>query len=522
MGLCPFHSEKSPSFSVSSEKQLYYCFGCGEGGDAFKYLMKRDGLSFPEAVRQLAKRCGIAIDEAKLPPEARARIRQREGLFRANQLAISFFKAQLEKAPHVSDYLEHRHLTAETLDAFEIGYAPDGWDHLSRFLYENRVPKALAVQSGLLMENDRGGIYDRFRNRVIFPIRDSSSQVAGFGGRVLDDSRPKYLNSPETLVYHKSRILYALPLARPQIRQTACVHVVEGYVDAIALYQAGVRNVVATLGTALTEDHVRLMKGYAKEAVLVFDSDSAGINAAERSIPVFEKQKMDVRILVLPEGQDPDAFVSANGGAAFLKLAERGKPVIHFLSDISIRRHGLSVEGRLHVLDDLKGPVQAIDDGLKRSLYIRDLAERLEVDESAIRSRYEVVRPEIKKSRGETGHDPLPVDWQRKDRMEKRILSMLVQFPDIHPEMRKRETLSLFQDPEMRQLGEAILSGLEAGGKTLVDVVSQHLDPASASAVASLALSEDEWVYDGCVKLLDQFSFMRGRRRRVTGSGHRV
>src|SRR5512147_763305 len=354
-GLCPFHSEKSPSFTVSPDKQIFHCFGCGAGGNVFSFVMKRDGMQFGEAARMLARRCGVDIPEKPLSGTERRLLSEQETLFEINRLAADFFHQQLVQpggagGEAAAVYLERRGLSRQTIVDFRLGYAPKGWDHLIGFLARRRYSPGLIEKAGLVVaRKDASGHYDRFRDRVMFPIYDDTARVVGFGGRVMDDSVPKYLNSPETPVYLKRRILYGLHRAKEACRSLGTVYIVEGYLDLIALHQHGVFNAVATLGTALSPEHIRLLTRHASHLVLVYDSDEAGIRSAQRCVDIFWKEHVDfrrgdvfrdetadTRILVLPTGHDPDSFVFQNGADAFRSLARGAPGIVGFLIDRAV------------------------------------------------------------------------------------------------------------------------------------------------------------------------------------------
>ena len=274
IGLCPFHSEKTPSFTVSSDKQIFHCFGCGTGGNVFSFMMKQEGLSFPEAARHLAKRYGVDIPDRPLSPEQKKKISEREKLLDINRRAGGFYHQALLDSRYgkqARSYLSTRGISQKTIDDFKLGYARDGWDHLLGFFSINRVSPILLEKSGLIVpRKNKSGHYDRFRNRIIFPIFNVNTQIVGFGGRVLDDSLPKYLNSPETTLYNKSRSLYGIHRAKDKCRATGTVYIVEGYLDLLALHQHGIENSVATLGTALTADHVKLLTRYSGQNTWIF------------------------------------------------------------------------------------------------------------------------------------------------------------------------------------------------------------------------------------------------------------
>ncbi|MCG6892707.1 MAG: DNA primase, partial [Desulfobacteraceae bacterium] len=390
-GLCPFHSEKTPSFTVSPEKQMYYCFGCQNGGNVFRFLMEHEGLSFPEAVRKLAVRYGVPLPDRDLSPEEKRQRTEREALLQVNKEAAAFYRERLRR-PAVGDramaYLRQRGYSDIIIDRFSLGYAPAGWDHLIRHLQRRRIPRNRMEKAGLVIPRKSGsGVYDRFRDRVIFPIHDTVGQVVAFGGRVLDDTMPKYLNSPETPIYRKRKVLYGAHLARTASRASGSVFVVEGYLDLMTLHQFGFENAVATLGTALTPDHVRILRGLVGEegqVTLVYDSDDAGIKAARRSIAVFDRGFVDAHILVLPPGHDPDTFLNREGRQAFEKQVEKAQPMISFVIDSAVERHGATPKGKARIVREVQSVLASVQDRVERSLYTKELAERIGVRESDI------------------------------------------------------------------------------------------------------------------------------------------
>ncbi len=523
LGLCPFHSEKTPSFTVSSDKQIFYCFGCGTGGNVFSFLMKYEGCSFPEAVRSLGRRHGITVEDHQLSPEDRRRMQEREGIFDVNAAAAAFFQRMLlEEAEgrQAMDYLQKRGISRETIDRFSLGYAPGGWDALTGWFADRRVSVALLEASGLVIpQKNGGGVYDRFRNRIIFPIAGISSRIIGFGGRVMDDALPKYLNSPETPVFNKRRSLYGLEVARSHCRATGTVYVVEGYFDVLALFQAGILNAAATLGTALTSEHVRLLKGYVREIVLVYDSDQAGIRAALKSVETFRKENMDARILVLPEGHDPDSFILQFGADAFIEAAKNARKMMDFLLEETIRKHGLSVEGKLRIVEDMTAPLSAVSDRMARSLYIRDLAEHIGVDEVMIAGRLR----RIPAAAQPDGFSPLPdlgrrhgVDPEditaRHVKIERKIITMMLQFQEFIAEIDRRALLDLFEDDRLKSIGRHILNHYKTTGEHHVSGLIGRLDDAERTMTVNLAIGGDVWDRKGCLRLLDQFESSRKRQ----------
>ena len=506
MGLCPFHSEKTPSFSVNAEKQIYHCFGCGVGGDVISFVMENEGVSFTEAVRTLAAKCGIELPERQMSASGKRVYSEREKIFLINKLARDYYKNKLNRSIEGETalrYLEKRGITNDIIDKFDLGYAPPGWEGLKRFLSEKKVPEPLMEKAGLVIARQHGGHYDRFRNRVIFPICDAGSRVTGFGGRVMDDSMPKYLNSPETPVYRKSRSLYGLHATKQHCRQEGEAYVVEGYMDFLALYRHGIYNVVATLGTSLTQEHVLVLKGHSKRVILVYDSDEAGLKAAARCVHVLNND-VEPHILVLAKGFDPDSFLFEFGAGEFRKKSETAMGIMDFLTDFAIRQHGLSVDGIMNVINEMKGHLARIDDKVKRSLYIKKLSEKTGVDETAILER---VRDEAgQKPSGTGAHVSGKKEWSR---MEERILAMMLQFPDIIGEIEKRGVLGYFESSVLKSMGQKIINNLKQDGAKPADLRMITSDKAEQRLIASLSVKEHFWDYEGCISLLNQFMSRR-------------
>ncbi len=510
--LCPFHSEKTPSFTVSEEKQIFHCFGCGFGGNVFSFLMRYHNISFPEAVQDLAKRYGIVIPTKRMSPGERRKFEERENILKINRLASEYFYNILlhaSEGQNGREYLKKRGISREIIDRFTLGYADGSWNSLVQFLSKKKTPLSLVEKAGLIVKK-RGGYYDRFRERIVFPILDVCQNVIGFGGRVLDQSLPKYLNSPDTPVYNKSRSLYGIHSAKSFCRTTDSVFVAEGYFDFLALNCHGIDNVVATLGTALTREHIRILKGYAGTAVLVFDSDEAGIKAAQRSLPLFTEEKMEVRILVLPEGHDPDTFVFEYGREGFVKLTEESLGAIPFLMSYFIAKHGLSIEGKARIIDDLKTSISALD-GVKRSLYVKELAERLNIEESVV---LEQVRKATSKDHKKKDAEDRKTGIFADYKIEKGILQMMVQFPPIVPYITKERIVEDFENPVLKKIGQLILQVFRDTGEVIVsDIIARIDDHKHKSLMSSLFLDEQIWDRGKCFKRIDQFRRGVNKRR---------
>jgi DNA primase len=380
-GLCPFHSEKTASFQVNEDKQIFYCFGCGAGGDVFAFRMKQEGFDFPDAVRALARELGIAI------PEARGGENQTAAAHRANDAACAFFRSEL-RGPGggaARQYLAERGVTEELVDRFQIGFAPAGWDGLVSHLRRTGVAVADAEAAGLVARRQTGdGHYDRFRSRVVFPITDPSGQIAGFGGRALGDDTPKYLNSPESAVYKKGRVLFGLAQALDAIRQSGRVIVVEGYFDLLALHRAGLHEVVAPCGTALTQTHAHRIRRYAEEVVLLFDGDSAGQAAAERALPVLLAEGLRVRAAFLPLGDDPDTLLAKSGVAALRGCVDSAVPLLDHLIERALKDAAGHAWAAADAARSLAPYLRAIGDPVERAAYVRQLSSQLEIPPSAL------------------------------------------------------------------------------------------------------------------------------------------
>ncbi len=390
-GLCPFHHETKPSFLVSESKQIFKCFGCGAGGDAFKFLEMMEGLNFPEAVQHLAERAGIPLPHRRTSKRASE---DRKRLLEVMATAQSHFRRSLQepKGKAARDYLEERQISAETIDCFGMGFAPSG-NHLLKTFQSQGLEKE-AHLCGLLKESGDGRLYDQFRSRVMFPIRNLAGQPIAFGGRILGEGMPKYLNSPETPLYNKSSNLFAMDVTRDEIRRRGFAILVEGYFDCVVPYQFGFRNVVASLGTSLTEKQVQLLGRYARNAVVSFDPDSAGMAAAVRSIGVFLNHSFRVNIIQLPDGHDPDTFLLEHGSEAYSQVLQNAKPCIDFILEhlMASQRDPLSPKGKQETVAQIAPFLLQIQDPIERSEYCSRVAGRLALQP-------ELVMAEMRRSR---------------------------------------------------------------------------------------------------------------------------
>ena len=528
IGLCPFHAEKTPSFTVNREKQLFYCHGCHEGGNVFGFLMKHNGISFPDAAKMLAGRYGINIPDKLMTAAQKKKFNERENLVAVNRDANVFFQNSLIKSNNGTKalfYLNKRGISQESINNFRLGYAPAGWDNLVTYFLKNKKSLSFVEKTGLLVsKKDNKGFYDRFRDRIIFPIIDVNSQIIGFGGRVMDNSKPKYLNSPETVLYNKSRSLYGLNMSKNECRKSGIVYIVEGYFDLVALYQHGIKNVVATLGTAITESHVRLLKGFIGKngrIVLVYDSDEAGLKAAQRSIKFFDKEYADARILTLPDGYDPDSYIFKFGKESFLQASSRALAVIPFLIDSAEKRYGLSTEGKIEIISKISKILASVNDNVVRSMYTKELAERTGVNETAILERIREIRKKDSlhnnrqfKISGHIEETGSSNNWhKRKFRRERHIISMMLQFPDILSEINKQNVLEYFEDRFLKSVGKILLQRMGREGKNISEMLTIVDDKTQKSIITSLMIRKEPSDINARNRLISNFVAFRKDNR---------
>jgi len=425
-GLCPFHSEKTPSFNVHPVKQIYHCFGCGAGGDVFKFVMEMDKITFPESVRAVAEKCGIAIPRAReRTPEERKENQQRTSLVELHRESAAFFVQQLSGTPEgraAKAYLLDRGLDSDAMARFGIGFAPSGGEALLR-AFKQKFPEKVLETSGLFSRDQNGRLFDRFRRRVMFPIANDSGKIVAFGGRALGDDLPKYLNSPETPIYTKSNILYHLDHAKEALRQRDFAVLVEGYMDAIAVARAGISNVVASCGTSLTEPQVKLLNRFTRRIIVNYDPDTAGQAATERSLAILLEQGAEVRVLALPGGKDPDSFIRAEGAAAYTKLLNEAPPYVDYLISRARKMDMTTAEGKLRAVNFLMPYVQRIPDRILRSEWATRIAQQLRIEEPVLR---ESMRKAASERRSEVKARPELVGRVGKP-AERRLVQMLIE-----------------------------------------------------------------------------------------------
>lgn len=478
-GLCPFHQEKTPSFYVDREKGLWHCYGCQKGGDIFSFVMETGNLAFNEAVEVLARRAGVQLERS---PEAAKQASERDRMYRALEAAAVFFREQLAhpiRGKAAREYMERRGVDAPAAERFRLGCAPNAWDELLRGLGNKGFPPALLEKAGLAQLRQAGdGHFDLFRHRLMFPIVDLQDRVVGFGGRALDGSEPKYLNSRETPVFAKGRTLYALNWARDEIRKQDEIVVVEGNMDVLTAHQFGITNAVASLGTALTAEQVLTMKRLAARAVIVYDADAAGQAAMERAMALFEEADLPVRVAVLPAG-DPDEFLRKQGAEAFRRLVERALPVFEYQMATAAARHDTAaVEGKVRIVDELIPALAAVLNPVRQAEYIRLLAERFAVSEDAVRQR---LRRQRRGSRAAgTAPEAVVADADRARRQAERLLlHLMVHETTWRVPIAERLTADDFADPVHQALARALFAAprgeAEAVRATIEDEGAERL-----------------------------------------------
>lgn len=508
-GLCPFHGEKTPSFNVNPGRGIFHCFGCGVGGNAITFIMKIEGLTFPEAVKFLAKRVGVIIEERPLTATEKRQTDEREMLFRINEQAAKFYRRVLVQEPAGEAgrrYLERRGVDAATSEAYCIGFAPDKWDGLTRYLEQQRVPLPLAEKLGLVKLRDSGGYYDAFRNRLLFVIADMHGRPIGFGGRVLDDSLPKYINSPESPIYHKSEVLFGLNLAKQAMREQGTAIIVEGYFDHLALFQAGVRNVVATCGTAMTAGHVKLLQRYAGKVYTLFDGDNAGKKATLRSMELFLEEKYAAHVIELPAGDDPDSYLKKEGGEAFAGQVAKARPIFEFfIYDLMHQFDSRTVEGKVQIIELLTPRLMKIANPIERDLYLKEISRMLGVDLRQLQNK--IGRSPI--STADLASPP-----ERKKRgigPEEMLVSLMGKYPEVVKRVREYGAANLF-GPDLLPVVETIMTQTDAGSEVDWGVIMEQVGSAEErSRLAALFMNDCHLEEIDANKAFDQCRMSRDR-----------
>ena len=521
--LCPFHHEKTPSFIVNPKKQIYHCFGCGAGGNVISFVMGQDHLAFPEAVRHLAQKAGVVIASDRAPEPQAARMRQQ--MYRVLELAKDYYHRHLvaskdAAARSARKYLTQRGLNVDTVKAFQLGFAPDRWDGLMEFLKAKEIPLGLMEKAGLIVErNTKEGFYDRFRHRIIFPVLDIKGRCVAFGGRALDKKNPaKYINSPETPIYTKGRHLYGLNWARDAIAAQDRVVIVEGYMDLVVPFQHGIQNIVASLGTALTLEQIRLIRRFTNNVVMLFDADAAGESAMIRSLDSLIEEGLNVRVGMLGEGDDPDSFVRKHGPEVLKERIDRAVGLVDFKLASCLKRFTAeTIEGRAAIANALLPTVAKFPDEIIKSEYIKKISGILSVSREALTAQMQrVVTDNAPEWAGAAARRPeaLPA-------VEKNILRLMLDEREFIPLTKNDLEVEDFENKTVRTIVAKVFE-LFGRGK---DISSSHLtshfdDQGIVRVLSELMAAEDilagdkKKIYADCIHRLKQ-TRLKGRRRQV-------
>ena len=486
MACCPFHKEKTPSFSVSPAKEIFYCFGCHKGGTVFTFVMEMERIAFPEAIKLVAEKSGVPLPKLIDDSRFEARRNEAEDVIQLNKWALEWWEQQLDSSMEgrvARDYLESREISPETRKTFRLGYAPDSWEALSIYLRQKGAGQDQIDRSGLVVKKEEGGSYDRFRGRLIFPVLDIQGKPIAFGGRTLRNEDAKYINSPETAAYVKGRNLFGLNLTRDEIRRAGFAVLVEGFLDLIVPYQHGIRNVVASLGTALTSDQAKLISRFARKVVVNYDGDAAGVQAAKKAIEILLAEELEVKILVLPEASDPDEFIRRSGASEYQRLRGLAQSHIQFVIDQAVRARKLSNPAdKEAAIDDVLPYIRAVRSRIQKREYFDIAMDWLRVGDAALRRElWQSIR---------TGAGPRPGTTTIKRPAlkptvaERRLLELLLADDELRRVVLPKLEPSDYEDLPTAPIFSALLEGARDGttidydflsGKTEGDPVSELL-----------------------------------------------
>jgi DNA primase len=494
---CPFHHEKTPSFVVSPVKGIYHCFGCGAGGDTISFVMKHENLEFMEALKILADKAGVSLSDMKGGFRQKGPSRTASsGMHRVNELAANYYNTLLigsSKAVMGRKYLAQRGLNAESVSLFKIGYSPSEWDSFLKFARSKGASEAALEKAGLIMPGKNKGFYDMFRSRIIFPIFDMRSKIVAFGGRILDDSLPKYMNSPETEIYVKGRHLYGLNFAMDEIRKKDYAIVVEGYLDLIIPFQNGVKNIVATLGTALTIEQIRLIKRLTCNVVIIYDADEAGQAASLRGLDLLVSEGLFVKIASLPNGMDPDSYVGKHGSGELLKVIEAANNLFDYKLKLLLDRFNpAESEDKTKIAAEMLPTIKRIENSVLRSDYIKRLSKTLFVSEDDLLEEMAKVKPDY----SYLGEDKNVKHENRIRPAEKIIISLMMEDPAIAQEVKAVLKKEEFLSPDMRRIADVIYQMLDSNNTPNERKVINHINDENLSHIIYESLEETEKLVD--------------------------
>ena len=522
-GLCPFHDEKTPSFNVSSDQQLYYCFGCGVGGNIFNFIMEVEGLTFTEAIEFLAERANIELPKQKNSQARKRKVSQRKKLLQIHKLATQFYNYLLLESnlgQEAYDYLLSRGFDEQTIEKFQLGFAPNRWQGLYKFLSDKGYSDQILAKSGLILpRKNSDGYYDRFRNRVMFTIFDHRHQAIGFGGRVLsDDDQPKYLNSPETQLFDKSKNLYGLNWAKKSMRKTGEAIITEGYTDVITAAQYGINNVVASLGTSLTTQQAKILNRYVDQVYIAYDSDAAGDKATGRGLDILKEEGLDVKVISLAKNQDPDDYIKEVGKEKFIKVKNNSTSLIQFKIDQVLKDKNLAnVDDRVNVVKELLPILNSIENQVERDEYTKKIAEKLQIRIELLRSelnKYENSKPEDRKptqrNNNSNSTEDIGFEDSKKNGYQNAVYGLLkIMLTDVHliEDIKERLSVSDFAEEKHGQLFSNICDVYQATGNLEINRLFKKIeDESTQQLLTKLAVEENDFNYGGSQnKILEDY-----------------
>lgn len=532
-GLCPFHSEKTPSFMVNEDKQIFHCFGCGEGGDVFTFLMKAGHFSFPQAVEELANRYGIQLLRRERSPARQKELAKREVLFQINQTVSEYFHDLLtrKKEGHAGkQYLARRNVKEEIIREHRLGYASERWDGLVQHLREKKVSLEMAWELGLILpkkkggalpqredrKNDPTGWYDAFRGRIIFPIVDLHQRVVGFGGRLIGEGQPKYLNSSESSLYHKGDILYGLQVAKRFASEKDCIIIVEGYFDLLTLHQYGLKHSVATLGTALTPQQIRILKRYTRNLIVLFDPDQAGIQATLRLLPLFLEEEVSGKAILLPKGEDPDTFLKKGNLNDFERRSEKAVPLIDFFFESLTKTHNAkTIDGRVNIAKEGMALIRRIPDRIRRDFYVRALAERLDIQEPVLHEMIQL-SPEHRRPSQESQKGKVERSFLKSEEM---VIRLMLHFPDLIPVVFEDGVLNEFESSVLKSMGLKLGTLHRERGKLELAQIMEAFEEDPRSLLREYAFQENGVEESGRERILkDCIQKIHGKKLKKDGN----
>ena len=515
-GLCPFHSEKTPSFVVSPEKQIYHCFGCGAGGNIFKFVMEMEDLSFLDVVKELASKCGVELPVFK-PGQIDAKSNERNVLLDINQKTQTYFIRSLmnKDGKPARDYLSSRGFNDEKLLAdYNIGWAAPGWENTLRYLQnQEKFSKNVISRAGLIKQKEKANdnnFYDRFRGRIMFPLQDIHGNLIAFAGRVINETEPKYLNSPETALYIKGKHLFGFNRAKESIRKQNKALIVEGYFDQMRAHQNGIRNSVATCGTALTLEQASLLKNHTKRATLIFDSDSAGQAATKKGFEVLLKQGLSVDVLSLPSGYDPDSFIHQFGPEKFLEELKNAQPFVESFIDDAIAGGNLSTPmGKVEVVNKVLPILMKIENTIERTEWISILTERAKIEDQALLTE---LKNTIKQDKTVVDEPHQKNDYSNKQNTELYLVHLMFSDKELAIQIKEQAKIENFTDPNLRQIAELCYQLLDEDCELRIDSVMDRLDKPkiktllSKIGVTTIPFDNPKQTVSDCIQALNKKS----------------